>query len=115
MATFTDSAANATAAGFSASINWGDGTTSPADSHAVQVIADPQVAGRFDVQGTHTFIKGGQLSLQVTVTDTVNGGAATTASVTQANLVTDNQGILTSLGFAPAAHTDVSTATVCWL
>jgi hypothetical protein len=48
VATFTPANANATASGFTASINWGDGTTSDGT-----IVADPK--GGFDVTGTHTY------------------------------------------------------------
>jgi hypothetical protein len=48
VATFTTVDANATAAGFTATINWGDGTTSDGT-----IVTDPN--GGFDVTGTHTY------------------------------------------------------------
>jgi hypothetical protein len=48
VATFTSQATGAAAGDFTASINWGDGTTSTGT-----VVADP--SGGFDVTGTHTY------------------------------------------------------------
>jgi hypothetical protein len=48
VATFTTTDANPTPAGFTATINWGDGTTSDGT-----IVADPN--GGFDVTGTHTY------------------------------------------------------------
>jgi hypothetical protein len=48
VASFTDVNPSATAAGFTATINWGDGTTSTGI-----ITADPK--GGFDVSGTHTY------------------------------------------------------------
>ncbi|HTK78561.1 MAG TPA: TIGR03118 family protein [Gemmataceae bacterium] len=101
VATFTDSDATATVSHFTATINWGDGTAT-----AGQVVADPGVAGQFDIQGTHTYADEGHPNVIVSVRDTVAGGSATTGSYSQSNLVTDNPTVLASLGFAPAAHTD---------
>jgi uncharacterized protein (TIGR03118 family) len=110
VATFTDANTNTTVASFSATVNFGDGTpavtvTSTASANG-QIIADPVVAKQFDVQTTHTFPTDGQFSVVVTVTDTTNSVSASSASYTQANLVTDNQTVLMNQGFAPAAHTD---------
>src|SRR5438445_5559873 len=41
VATFTDSNPAAIPSYFSAVVNWGDGTSSPADGQAVHVVADP--------------------------------------------------------------------------
>jgi uncharacterized protein (TIGR03118 family) len=101
VATFTDTDSTAIAAHFAATVSWGDGT-----STAGQVVADPSVAGRFAIQSTHTYADEGHPNVIVTVTDTVAGGSATTGSYSQSNLVTDDQTVLASLGFAPAAHTD---------
>src|SRR5262249_55319560 len=51
VATFTDANTQATAANFTATINWGDGTTSTGT-----VTPDPN--GGFDVSGTHTYANG---------------------------------------------------------
>jgi uncharacterized protein (TIGR03118 family) len=112
VATFTDANANTTIASFSATINFGDGTppvtvTSTASANG-QIIADPGVAGQFDVETTHTFPTDGHFSVVTTVTDMTNNVSASSASFTQTNLVTDNQTVLASLGFAPAAHTDTN-------
>src|SRR5207237_6223011 len=109
VATCTDADSSAVAANFTATINWGDGTaSSPADGHAVTIIADPNVSGQFDVQGTHTYAEEGHFNVTVTVTDTLGGSMATTTFYSQTNLVTDDQAVLASQGFAPAAHTDAN-------
>jgi uncharacterized protein (TIGR03118 family) len=112
VATFTDATTGSTAANFSAAVNFGDGTppvtvTSTASVNG-QIIADPTVTGQFDVQTTHTFPTDGQFSVVTTVTDTRTGATGTSASFTQTNLVTDNQTILTGMGFAPAANVDTN-------
>jgi uncharacterized protein (TIGR03118 family) len=106
VATLTDTVAGATPANFSGTINWGDGTTSPMDGQTVSIVADPTVAGQFDVMGMHTFAATGSFNVQVTVTDMRDGSMGTTAFFSETNLVTDNQTVLASLGFAPAAHVD---------
>ena len=112
VATFTDADPNAGIGIFSATINWGDGTppvtvTSTASANG-QIVADSDVPGQFDVEGIHTYTEEGQFNVQVTVTDTAGGSAATTASYRQVNLVTDSQSELATLGFDPAAHTDTN-------
>jgi uncharacterized protein (TIGR03118 family) len=88
VATFTDANPNGVPGDFTAVINWGDGTSSPADGQPVQIVPDPGApAGQFLVQGTHTFADEGHLNITVTVTDTLGGSAATTAFYTQTNLV----------------------------
>jgi uncharacterized protein (TIGR03118 family) len=106
VATFTDTNAGAVAASFTASINWGDGATSPADGHGVIVTTDPNVAGQFDIGGTHTYTEEGTFNVTVNVTDTLDNSQATTSSFLEENLVTDSQTALAAAGFSPAAHTD---------
>jgi uncharacterized protein (TIGR03118 family) len=110
VATFTDGNGNVTIASFSATVNFGDGTSpvtvSSTASANGQIVADPSVTGQFDVQTNHTFPTDGHFSVVTTVTDTTNNVSGSSASFTQSNLVTDNPTVLASLGFAPAAHTD---------
>jgi uncharacterized protein (TIGR03118 family) len=108
VATFTHNGLAANAADFSATINWGDGATSPGDGHAVMVMSDPNIAGQFDVVGSHTYGEESSFPIDVTVVDTVDQSAATTSSYVQDNLVTNDQTHLANLGFAPAAHTDAN-------
>ena len=51
VATFTDADPAGTAGDYTATIDWGDGTTGPADS----IAADAAIAGQFDVTGSHTY------------------------------------------------------------
>jgi hypothetical protein len=53
VATFTSTSSTATPSSFTATINWGDGTTS-----AGTIVVDPN--GGFDVQGTHTYASSSQ-------------------------------------------------------
>ncbi len=82
---FTDADPLATAADFSATVNWGDGVSNNLTDgdNAVYVVADP--AGGFDVLGNHiygTHIRNGTFS--VSVTD--DGGATANASVSPFNV-----------------------------
>jgi Tol biopolymer transport system component len=68
VATFTDAAPSGNIADFTPTITWDDGTTSTG-----AVVADAQVAGQFDVMGTHTFLAAGSLTIAVAIADV--GGA----------------------------------------
>jgi hypothetical protein len=78
---FTDANPAATAANFTATVNWGDGTsnTSADTSGSVSVVANP--GGGFDVLGSYTYAEelSGQ-TLSVSVQD--SGGATISASTT---------------------------------
>jgi sugar lactone lactonase YvrE len=93
VATFTEANPAAAATDFSATVAWGDG-----DSTAgVSIIADPQVAGQFDVLASKSHAYAGQGSVPVSVTINDAGGSTTTASSaaqlsvpTVTNLVSDH-------------------------
>jgi uncharacterized repeat protein (TIGR03803 family) len=70
VATFTDVDPNATASDFTASIDWGDGTTTTGT-----IVA--QNGGGFAVDGTHTYAEEGKYAVGVTITDA--GGSTTSA------------------------------------
>jgi PKD repeat protein len=72
VATFTDAVTTDTAASFTASINWGDGTTSAGVVGGMN--------GMFTVSGTHTYAQGGTFTVTVSITDTANGATATATS-----------------------------------
>jgi hypothetical protein len=74
VATFTDADPNGTATDYSATIHWGDGTTS-----RVAPVQDPTIAGQFDVVGTHTYAHFGPNRLSVDVSD-AGGSTASTNS-----------------------------------
>src|SRR5262249_41686581 len=68
VATFTDPDPNASASAneYSASIDWGDGTTATAGT-----ISGP-TGGQFTVTGGHTYADEGSYQITVTITDTDN-------------------------------------------
>jgi photosystem II stability/assembly factor-like uncharacterized protein len=77
VATFTDADPAATASDYSASIDWGDGTTS-----AGSVSAAP--SGGFQVAGSHSYGEDGTFHIKVTISDAAATTTATaTASVSQ--------------------------------
>lgn len=82
VATFSDPNVAHTAGQFSASIDWGDGTTSSGTVTGA--------AGSFSVAGGHTFAEEGTRSVTVTVTDSNDsndtGSATSTATVSDASL-----------------------------
>ncbi len=82
LATFTG-ATGQTAADFTASINWGDGSTTPAS-----VVSDPTMSGVFDVNGTHTYTNPGTYPIAIMVSDQIGNpfSITTTATVTTADL-----------------------------
>lgn len=82
VATFTDPDPNATASEYSATIDWGDGSSSPADGQAVTVSGP--TGGPFAVNGTHTYAQEGTDTVTVTITDvdTPSNTATTTSMAT---------------------------------
>src|SRR5262249_37052194 len=70
---FTDGNPAAAVSDFSATISWGDGTTSPGTISANN-------AGGFDVSGSHSYVIEGTLAFSVTITDV--GGSTGTATGT---------------------------------
>src|SRR6516164_7855507 len=74
VATFKDADPNGTASDYTATITWGDGTTSTGT-----ITQDPNTKV-FSVAGTHTYTEEGSDQISVSITDV--GGASTTASST---------------------------------
>lgn len=70
--TFTDANSAATAGDFSATIDWGDGTTTTGTVAGA--------GGAFTVTGSHTYAEEGTYTVKVTVTD--DGGSTTSATGT---------------------------------
>jgi uncharacterized repeat protein (TIGR01451 family) len=71
VAHFTDADPNGTVSDYSATINWGDGT-SPSAGTIV-----PNLAGGFDVAGSHTYTGSGSKTITVKIDDA--GGSSVTA------------------------------------
>ena len=76
VATFIDYDTSKTAASFTASINWGDGTAPSAGT----VTANG--TGGFNVTGTHTYAAAGNFNVEVQVADSNNNFAKTTSAAT---------------------------------
>ncbi len=64
VATFTDTKPGSAASIVSVPISWGDGATSTGS-----VIADPNIAGQYDVIGTHTYAEEGSFTVAVKLGD----------------------------------------------
>ena len=78
---FFDDNTSATASGYTAQINWGDGSQ-PSAGTVVAVSGSP--AGTFAVQGSHTYSTTGIYSMTITVSDS-GGQQATIASTAAVN------------------------------
>jgi hypothetical protein len=106
VATFTNTNTTAPASNFSASIVWGDGTTTAGTVGGS--------AGNFTVTGTHTFAEDGSLTVRVTLTDsppgTATATATSTANIAERDLTATSTTISaregTSLSRAVASFTD---------
>ena len=81
VATIVDSSGTLSPSDFSASINWGDGTTTSGD-----VVLTSQ-ASVFAVQGSHTYSEEGSNTVRVTVNH--NGSTDTPATITETVAVSD--------------------------
>jgi len=101
VATFTDPDAAATSDEYTATINWGDGSSNSSG-------AITGASGSFAVSGTHTYAEEGSFTVTVTVTDadlSSNTAAANgTATVADAQLVASSVGVSATEGvaFGPA-------------
>jgi hypothetical protein len=113
VATFSDTDTTKTAASFTASIVWGDGTTS-----AGTITGS---SGVFSVTGQHTYADEGSFTFTVTVTETGAGGATAsgmgTATVTEADVLAGTPASFTAQAGIPftgvvATFTDADTANV---
>jgi hypothetical protein len=97
VATFTDGNPNGKAGDFSATISWGDGTSSSGTVSG---------AGPFTVNGTHTYAAGGFYPVSVSVSDV---GGASTAATSTATVAFETQPVLT-VGAPPAVTSTTSAA-----
>ena len=85
VATFTDSNTSAPAGSFSATVNWGDGT-SPTPG------AVTGSGGSFSVSGTHTYAAHGSYTVGVSITSAGGGSASVADSIVVADAVTTCSG-----------------------
>ena len=86
VATFADANPNATASDFTATIDWGDGTSTRGT-----VVA--QSGGGFAVDGAHTYANGGQFNTGVTIDDVGGSTASATSTATVKTTVTAAEAI----------------------
>ena len=103
VATFTDANPLATTADFTATITWGDGTTSTG------TITEKN--GVFSVTGTHTYTEEGSDPIGVAITDVHGGGAGTTSTATVADAVLTATGVDVSAIEGNAVTATVATFT----
>ena len=85
VATFTDSNTSASAGSFSATVNWGDGSTPTLGSVTGS-------GGSFSVSGTHTYAAHGSYTVGVSITSVGGGSASVSDSVAVADAVTTCSG-----------------------
>ena len=83
VATFTDANPNATVSDFTATIDWGDGTTS-----AGTIVA--QSGGGFAVDGAHTYADEGEYTVGVSINDAGGSTASATSKATIADIAIAN-------------------------
>src|SRR5262249_54130559 len=99
VATFSDANLSSPLSDYSATIAWGDGSTSSGT-----IVANP--SGGFFVTGSHTYAEDGSAQITVVITDA--GGASATANGT----VTVADAALSATGQNIAARTGVATGSV---
>jgi uncharacterized protein (TIGR03118 family) len=107
VSTFSDSSPLAQAGDFVATIDWGDGTTSPGSVTATS-------PGRFRVAGTHTYSSAGAFTIGVTVRDNEHNSVSDTSTATVADVPLSAQGTpvratpRTTFTGSPATFTDTN-------
>jgi hypothetical protein len=119
VAGFTDFDGDSNPSDFQATIDWGDGATSPA-----QLVAAAN--GSINVIGSHTYMQIGQDEMVVNVTDNADGGGTSvlpTATVGPFHLAANNvsvaagqtfSGTLATLTAPPGTNVNDYTATIFW-
>lgn len=100
VATFSDPDSNASASEYSATIDWGDGTTSSGTVSGSN--------GNFTVSGTHTYSEEGSRTITVTISDTDNSSNGATASST----ATISDAALHASGVTPSSSGTTASGTV---
>jgi hypothetical protein len=99
IATFTDANPNATASDFTATIDWGDGSTT-----AGTIVA--QSGGGFAVDGEHTYADEGKYAVGVSIKDVDGSSASATGTATVADAP------LTATGVSISGTEGSSTGTI---
>jgi hypothetical protein len=102
VATFTDNNNANTVADLTATIDWGDGTTTPGTVSTA--------SGTFSVSGTHTYTMAGHDTVAVTLKDDTPGTATATAN-TDAFIGLAGQAVLTSATESVALSSNTAIAT----
>ena len=87
VATFNDTDSTAVASDFTASINWGDGSSTSAGT------ITEDASDLFHVSGTHIYTSPGSFSVTVTVKDMTNGTLYATNTFNQTNVVSSVAGM----------------------
>jgi cyclophilin family peptidyl-prolyl cis-trans isomerase len=107
VATFTDSDPNGTVSDYTATINWGDGTTSTGTISAGST-------GAFSVLGSHTYSTQGTFTISVTVNDVNTAGDVPGSSTTATAMASVQQAVatVTVLTVSPASPTVFGQAVV---
>jgi hypothetical protein len=103
VASFTNSDPNVPLSDYSATIAWGDGTSSPADGIAVTIT--PNATGGFDVTGSHTYTEGGSYTTTVTV---IQAGGGTSSATGQASIISAPLSATGGRAFAASEGTALS-------
>ena len=80
-ATFTDADPGGVAADYTATIDWGDGTSAVPDTSLVPGASITSANGVFSVPGSHVYAQDGKYTLSVTLSDAGGAMAAATAPV----------------------------------
>ncbi|HWB14604.1 MAG TPA: DUF4214 domain-containing protein [Pirellulales bacterium] len=102
VATFTDADPNGTVTDYTASIDWGDGSTTAGTVSAA--------SGHFNVSGSHAYAEDGSYSIKVHVADVGGSTAAanSTATITEPSILATAVAVS---GFERSALTNVALAT----
>jgi uncharacterized protein (TIGR03118 family) len=87
VATFNDTDSTAVASNFTASINWGDGSSTSAGT------ITEDASDLFHVSGTHIYTSPGSFAVTVTVKDVTNGTLYATDAFNQTNVVSSVAGM----------------------
>jgi PKD repeat protein len=103
VATFTDSAGTGSAANYTATIDWGDGTASTAGA-----ISYDSGSGTYSVTGDHTYAEEGSDTISVTI----QGGTASGETVTSTAVVSDPPLALNTTPLALTAAENLPTGSV---